>query len=173
MKFKKITALLTTSMLTLSCIASVKAADVQVPIEFDTALSSTISGYCAEITYNPEQVSPLLISSDVLGEDCYAENAVGRGYLTADKVEDGKIVIGWADREHYDMSEYGNILANINFTVLDDTATEITVETKFYQVARYPDIMLDSEYNCTVAVQLPAVNTDADEIISSSAVEIN
>ena len=175
MKFKKITAVLAAAMLTLSCVGSAMAADVKVPIEFDTSVANTVTGYIAEITYDPNEIAPILTGTDIIDEECYAENKTGRGYLTADNVEAGKIVLGWADKEHYDMAELGNVLANINFSVLDESATETTVATKFYQIARYPDVILDGEYNNTVTVKLSTVdtgNTDTDEIISGSAVDV-
>lgn len=161
-KRKRIIATLLSMAMVLSCntinvLADVNNVDsINVPITMDTTNTNTVTGYIAEITYNPEALVPVLAAADVLGEDCYAINNINRGYLTADKVQEGKIVVGWADKEHYDL-ESGNVLANIMFDVLPDAKCDFrnsegeftTVNAKIYQVARYPDIMADGEYSYT------------------------
>lgn len=156
---RAITALLSVTMAlgcsTISVMADVNNVDsINVPIIVDSSATNTVTGYIAEITYNPEALVPVLNDADVLGEDCYAINNINRGYLTADKIQDGTIIVGWADKEHYSL-ENGNVMANINFDVLPDAKYDFrnsegeftSVDTKIYQVARYPDIMLDTEFD--------------------------
>ncbi len=174
----KITVLVSTLM-TLTMLSNVMAdSSISVPIKMDSTVTGTVAGYIAEVEYNPDVLSPVLTEPDVLGESCYAKNAMGAGYLTADKPEDGKIVVGWADAEEHKLNADG-ILSNIEFSIFADAVADIknddgefsNINVKIYQIAKYPDVMYNSEYAYTEKYQLKTGNsiTVSDEVESGGA----
>lgn len=169
MKLKKIVTLLGSAIGVIGLSTNAMATEITVPIKADL---NTICGYVAEITYNPDELTPVLAGSDILGDDCYATSNISSGYLNADLIEDGKIVIGWADKSAADLTEMGNILANVVFNVnADTTATETTVFSKLYQIARYPDVMADEEI-ITNSDKFDISGVVADTVESGESVEL-
>ncbi|MCD8238207.1 MAG: hypothetical protein LUC92_02565 [Clostridiales bacterium] len=112
----------------------------------------TVNGYISEITYNPNAVTPVLMETDILGENCYSENLLDCGVFSALVIEEGKLIICWADADYVAL-ENSIGLANITFDVIPGsefteneygTFTEISCRT--YEIARYSDVMADEEF---------------------------
>lgn len=147
------------------------ATEITVPIKADL---NTICGYVAEVIYNPNELTPVLVGSDILGDECYAKSNLSTGFLNADLVEDGRIVIGWADKSAADLKEISGIVANVVFNVNENTtATETTVSSKLFQIARYPDVMANDEINYSENFVIGKSDSDADTVESGSSVIIS
>ncbi len=180
MKLKKIVTLLGSAIGVIGLSTNAMATEITVPIKADL---NTITGYVAEVTYNPEELTPVLIANDILGDECYAKSNLSAGFLNADLVEDGRIVIGWADKSAADLKEISVIVANVVFNVNENTtATETTVSSKLFQIARYPDVMANDEITSSDKFDISGVIADTvesgesvefavdDETVSDSAV---
>lgn len=180
MKLKKIVTLLGSAIGVIGLSTNAMATEITVPIKADL---NTITGYVAEVTYNPEELTPVLIANDILGDECYAKSNLSAGFLNADLVEDGRIVIGWADKSAADLKEISGIVANVVFNVNENTtATETTVSSKLFQIARYPDVMANDEITSSDKFDISGVIADTvesgesvefavdDETVSDSAV---
>ena len=180
MKLKKIVTLLGSAIGVIGLSTNAMATEITVPIKADL---NTITGYVAEVTYNPEELTPVLIANDNLGDECYATSNLSAGFLNADLVEDGRIVIGWADKSAADLKEISVIVANVVFNVNENTtATETTVSSKLFQIARYPDVMANDEITSSDKFDISGVIADTvesgesvefavdDETVSDSAV---
>lgn len=172
MKLKKAMAFVTT-MLGISCLSINAMAAEQVILPIKAENVSTITGYIAEVTFNAEDLTPVLSGEDLLGDEQYAQSNLSSGYLSADLVEPGKLVIGWADKEQCDITRLGNLLANVVFNVNESTLnTETTVNTKLYQIASKPDVMYDDEitYSENFVIKDKIESGDAVEIVDSTDV---
>ena len=180
MKLKKIVTLLGSAIGVIGLSTNAMATEITVPVKADL---NTITGYVAEVTYNPEELTPVLIANDILGDECYAKSNLSAGFLNADLVEDGRIVIGWADKSAADLKEISVIVANVVFNVNENTtATETTVSSKLFQIARYPDVMANDEITSSDKFDISGVIADTvesgesvefavdDETVSDSAV---
>lgn len=187
MKLNRVLTAILGTAVTISALGANAHADAEakesitVPVAIDTDFTSTITGYAAEINYNADVLEPVISGSDILGEDCYAENVTLRGYLTADKVSDGTLIVGWADKEAYDLSQ-NNIVSNIRFRVISADKAEVstddgkatTVTQRIYQAAKYPDVMLEGEYTVSedyVVSSSGSIKTD-DDVLSDEAAEV-
>ena len=169
MKLKKIVTLLGSAIGVIGLSTNAMATEITVPIKADL---NTICGYVAEITYNPDELTPVLAGSDILGDDCYATSNISSGYLNADLIEDCKIVIGWADKTETDLTMVGNILANVVFSVNENTtATETTVSSKLFEIARYPDVMAAND-EITSSDKFDISGVIADTVESGESVEL-
>ncbi len=175
MKLKKIVTLLGSAIGVIGLSTNVMATEITMPIKADSTLN-TISGYIAEVTYNPLDLTPVITGNDILNDENYAESNIPTGYLAADLVEPGKIVVGWADKSAFDLG-LDNVLANVTFNVNGDTtSTETTVTAKLFQIARYPDIMSENEINYSenfVIGKSDSADSDADTVESGSSVIIS
>ncbi len=151
--------------------------EIVFPIEFDTSTMSTVNGYIATIKYDPADVTPVLSESDILGDECYAVSNIDRGYLVADKTEDGTLVVSWADKEFYSFDEEGNsVMATVTFEVNPDTENETTeISATLSEVARYSDVMAtENEYFYSKVYDLTeytSETTESDDVIIPDDVE--
>lgn len=170
MKLRKAMALVAT-MLGVSClsVSAMAAEQIVVPIKAENV--DTITGYIAEVTYNSDELTPVLVGKDILGDNQYAESNLSSGYLSADLIEPGRMVIGWADKEICDIKKLDNILANVVFEVKESsTSVETKVYTKVFQIAKSPDILSDEEINYSESIVIN--NTTDDYVESGSGVEV-
>ena len=182
MRIKSVVTALCAAIMTMTCVSTNTMAEssrISVPITMDSAITNTVNGYVAEVSYAPTVLSPVLSDTDILGEDCYAVNDIDRGYLTADKTSEGKIIVGWADKDFYSFED-NNKLAHIEFEVLSDTKTQDTkIDTKIYQIARYSDVMVDGEYSYSSSYKVnnniskAFVPFVSDNVSSGAAVEVS
>ncbi|MCD8215503.1 MAG: hypothetical protein LUC97_07685 [Clostridiales bacterium] len=124
---------------------------ITVSLSLKNSELTTLNGYIAEISYNPEAIIPTICGTDVLGQNLYAENALDIGCITT-HLESGKLTIGWANSDYVSL-DTDTVLADITFSVIPDgdfTVNEFgtfaNVETTVYQIARYSDIMYDGEF---------------------------
>lgn len=188
MKLRKVLTTILGTAVTVSALGASTQADAEaeknitVPVAIDTEFTSTVTGYVAEINYNADVLEPLVAGSDILGEDCYAENVISRGYLTADKVSDGTLIVGWADKEAYDLAQ-NNTVSEITFRVISAESAEVstdegqatTITQRIYQVAKYPDVMQEGEYTVSEDYLVSSdegIKTDEDDVISDEAAEV-
>ncbi len=148
---------------------------ITVPVRIDSeSIGATVNGFIAEINYDADVLTPVIADeADILGEDCYAVSAVDVGYLTADKAEDGRLLVGWANKDFYSLEDNDNdVMAYITFEV--DSGSEnstTTVDTKIYQVARYSDILLENEFEYSNEYDLPGTEDTTDDTVIADDTE--
>lgn len=182
-KLKKTVVALLSTVMTISCVnisafADIDVADtgnkIVVPVKIDTSAMKTVNGFIAKVNYNPDDITPVLAGEDILGDESYASATVDRGYLVADKVDDGTIIVGWADKDFYSL-ENNNVMANITFEINPNSENKTTeINTTLHQVARYSDVMADEdEYFYSDIYDLSTnIETSGDNVESGSSVEI-
>ena len=182
MKIKKKLVAAMATCVAISCTSISALADVDsdmnnliVPIKIESVDINTVNGFIAEVKYNPDDLVPVLCDNDLLGDDCYAERIVDKGYLTADKINEGTISVGWADKDSYDLSN-GNVMANLRFKTNSDANNETTaINTKIYSLAKYSDAMYENEveYSENYSIKRNSFSSDiVDTVESGDAVEI-
>lgn len=181
-KLKKTVVALLSAVFAISCVYSTAFADMSssskivVPVKIDTETMSTINGFIATINYNPDDITPVLAGEDILGDESYAVSNIDRGYLVADKVSEGTIIVGWADKDYFSLED-NNIIANIEFEINPDSENKTTeITTTLHQVARYSDVMADENeylYSDVYALGTNLSEPDnGDNVESGSSVDI-
>lgn len=175
MKLKKTAVALLTAAFTMGCINISAFADVEstdkiiVPVKIDESMK-TVNGFIATIEYNPDDITPILAGEDILGDESYAVSNVDKGYLTADKVSEGTIIIGWADGDFYSLED-NNVMANITFEVNPNSSNKTTeINTSLYQIARYSDVIDEDEYFYSDVYELNTNSNSNEEETSNSSV---
>lgn len=181
-KLRKTVVALLSTVFAISCVNMSAYADMEtgsgneiiVPVKIDTSAMSTVNGFIATINYNPDDITPVLAGEDILGDESYAVAVVNRGYLVADKVSEGTLIVGWADKDFYSLED-NNVIANITFEINPNSENKTTeINTTLHQVARYSDVMADEdEYFYSDVYDLSTnTETSGDNVESGSSVEI-
>ncbi len=178
-KLKKTVVSLLSAVMTISCVNISAFADMKtetgnkivVPVKIDTSEMNTVNGFIATINYNPDDITPVLAGEDILSDESYAVSNVDRGYLVADKVSEGTLIVGWADKDFYSLED-NNVMANITFAINPDSENNtIEISTKLHQVARYPDVMADEdEYFYSNVYDLSTITEESDNNIESNII---
>ena len=181
-KLRKTVVALLSTVFAISCVNMSAYADMEtgsgneiiVPVKIDTSAMSTVNGFIATINYNPDDITPVLAGEDILGDESYAVAVVNRGYLVADKVSEGTLIVGWADKDFYSLED-NNVIANITFEINPNSENKTTeINTTLHQVARYSDVMADEdEYFYSDVYDLSTNSeTSGDNVESGLSVEI-
>ena len=184
-KLRKTVVAVLSTVFAISCVNISAFADMEtgtgteivVPVKIDTSATNTVNGFIATIKYNPDDITPVLAGKDILGDGSYAVSNIDRGYLVSDKVSEGTLIIGWADKDFYSLEDDNNVIANITFEINSDSTNKTTeINTTLHQVARYSDVMADEDeyfYSDVYDLGTNMSETDnGDNVESGSSVEM-
>ena len=145
LKLKRVLTTMLAAVMPIS-VTAFGADTVTVPLKIDKSVCSSVTGYLAELEYDNSVLEPIIKGQNLLQEDNYSapsDKLSERGIFTASNTG-GVIKIGWADHEEYNLSEDTETLANIEFRVLDPSATNTVVVTKWLSIADKPTSLLNS-----------------------------
>ena len=145
LKLKRVLTTMLAAVMPIS-VTAFGADTVTVPLKIDKTVCSSVTGYLAELEYDNSVLEPIIKGQNLLQEDNYSapsDKLSERGIFTASNTG-GVIKIGWADHEEYNLSEDTETLANIEFRVLDPSATNTVVVTKWLSIADKPTSLLNS-----------------------------